>query len=160
MLLEDFSNAPETRWIYVADTVMGGVSRGQIAFGRDGDRHFVRLTGRVSTDNNGGFIQVRSRLERPLASGLTALRLQVRGNGATYHVFLRSVHGFRPWHSYRASFVAGADWHEVILPFAGFERSRDELPPSIVSDEVTGIGLLGYGADYDADVSVASIHLE
>ena len=61
MLLEDFSKDPQNRWAYVADTVMGGVSAGESTFEQDGDTHYVRLNGRVSTENNGGFIQVRTR---------------------------------------------------------------------------------------------------
>ena len=44
-------------WAYLADTVMGGVSQGRAEFSNGA----LRLTGQVSTENNGGFIQVRTR---------------------------------------------------------------------------------------------------
>ena len=37
---------------------MGGVSEGSVSLEQDGDMVFVRLTGDVSTRNNGGFIAV------------------------------------------------------------------------------------------------------
>ena len=43
----------ENNWAYLADTVMGGVSRGGAEFSAG----VLRLTGQVSTKNNGGFIQ-------------------------------------------------------------------------------------------------------
>ena len=49
----------ENNWAYLADTVMGGVSRGGAEFSAGA----LRLTGQVSTKNNGGFIQVRTRID-------------------------------------------------------------------------------------------------
>ena len=43
----------ENNWAYLADTVMGGVSQGGAEFSAGA----LRLTGQVSTKNNGGFIQ-------------------------------------------------------------------------------------------------------
>ena len=48
----------ENNWAFLADTVMGGVSRGNAEFIPGA----LRLTGNVSTKNNGGFIQVRTRI--------------------------------------------------------------------------------------------------
>ena len=48
----------KNNWAYLADTVMGGVSQGRAEFSSDA----LRLTGKVSTENNGGFIQVRTRV--------------------------------------------------------------------------------------------------
>ena len=47
-------------WQYVSDRVMGGVSDGQVTLEQDGEMYYARLTGNVSTKNNGGFIQLRS----------------------------------------------------------------------------------------------------
>lgn len=160
MILDDFSNAPESRWSYVADQVMGGVSDGEAQLGHDGEDAFIRLTGTVSTDNNGGFIQVRRQLEDGLPPETQSLNLTVRGNGETYYVFLRSRKGTRPWHSYRASFAAREDWAIVSLPIDQFEPSRPELPAKIMPGEVTGIGLVAYGADFEADLSVKSIAIK
>ena len=47
-------------WQYVSDRVMGGVSDGQVSLEQDGEMYYARLTGNVSTANNGGFIQLRA----------------------------------------------------------------------------------------------------
>ncbi|MEM6304890.1 MAG: CIA30 family protein [Pseudomonadota bacterium] len=146
-------------WRYVADTVMGGVSTGQITPSRDGAREAMRLTGRVSLDNNGGFIQMAAGLggqDAPLdASGFTGLSMEVRGNGERYHVGLRTTELSRPWQSYRAVFDAPGDWTKVTLPFAAFEPNRTDLPfnPRLLRR----IGVLAIGREFDADVSVANV---
>ena len=47
-------------WQYISDQVMGGISDGEVTLEQDGEMFFARLTGNVSTKNNGGFIQLRS----------------------------------------------------------------------------------------------------
>ena len=56
-----FSQDSEKYWLYISDRTMGGISEGQAALEQDGKMFFARLTGNVSTANNGGFIQLRSR---------------------------------------------------------------------------------------------------
>jgi len=46
-------------WKFFSDQVMGGVSEGKTALKKDKNKFFLRLEGTVSTENNGGFIQVR-----------------------------------------------------------------------------------------------------
>ncbi|MGB7431609.1 MAG: CIA30 family protein [Ahrensia sp.] len=160
MIFDDFTNDPQNWWDYVADTVMGGVSDGTIDFSNDGDKHFVRLRGTVSTDNNGGFIQVRRRFDEAIGDGASTVSLTVRGNGERYYVFLRSRKATRPWHSYRASFIADAEWQEVRLTIAEFEPSRDVLPAHIQPADIIGLGLVAYGADFQADLSVADVKID
>ena len=66
MLVDDFQSGPEKRWRFFADTVMGGVSSGNVEFATKDGVSFARLTGDVSTANNGGFIQIRHELETAL----------------------------------------------------------------------------------------------
>ena len=49
-------------WKYLSDQVMGGVSEGGTSLLQDGDLFYFRLTGDVSTKNNGGFVQFRSKV--------------------------------------------------------------------------------------------------
>ncbi|MEM1378135.1 MAG: CIA30 family protein [Pseudomonadota bacterium] len=158
--LDDFSPTSAERWSYVADGVMGGVSKGAAEIGSDAGEAYIRLTGQVSTENNGGFIQVRRRFDKGLPENAKALKLRVRGNGETYYVFLRSRFATRPWHSYRRSFQANTDWSEITLPISSFEASHSSLPERIDAVDVTGIGLVAYGADFEADLSVSTIVLE
>lgn len=158
-LFEDFSTDVETRWDYVSDTVMGGRSKGQVEVLGNGADAELRLTGRVSTENNGGFIQVRRRFVSAWPKGAKGLSLSVRGNGKTYYVFLKTPALRRVWFSYRASFVAGPDWTTIQLPFEGFKPSHDRMPATFAPSDVTSLGIVAYGADFDAEVSVKSIAL-
>jgi hypothetical protein len=156
-LLEDFSKSPETRWDYVADTVMGGVSSGQVQFRSDGDVAFARLTGSVSTENNGGFIQFRRKLtDRPDAS-VSGVRLLVRGNGEQYFVHLRTRGTVLPWQYYQAEFATSDEWTEVSLPLSGFKASGAMLRAIPVADEITSVGVVAYGRDHEARVDVSEI---
>ena len=81
-------------WKYISDQVMGGVSEGNVSLEQDGDMVFARLTGDVSTRNNGGFIQMRARISFANSEKdekkLKGVRLNVRGNGETYYIFIRT----------------------------------------------------------------------
>jgi hypothetical protein len=157
---EDFAD-PEAsaRWGYVADGVMGGVSQGGAEM-LPGDGGAVHLAGRVSTENDGGFIQVRRRLAEPLPDDLRALVVEARGNGERYYVFLRPRDAARVFHSYRASFVAGPRWEAHRLPLEAFGPSHEGMAPGIAPSRVAGIGLVAYGRDHDADLTVRRIALE
>jgi hypothetical protein len=48
----------DTPWEFVSDTVMGGVSSGRILKETISGRKATRLTGNVSLENNGGFVQM------------------------------------------------------------------------------------------------------
>ena len=63
MMIENFESKPETRWRFFTDRVMGGVSSGKVAFIREDGRVHAHMTGNVSTENNGGFIQMRLELD-------------------------------------------------------------------------------------------------
>ena len=53
----------DTNWKMITDQVMGGISQGQFNFQKIGYDDAVILTGKVSTKNNGGFIQIRRNLK-------------------------------------------------------------------------------------------------
>ena len=145
--------AGELSWRYFADTVMGGVSEGSA--GAEGGA--VRLTGTVSTANNGGFIQVRTEFENGLPKGAQGLAIRVRGNGERYFIHLRTRATRLPWQYYQAGFETGPDWQEVRLPFDAFERSGALLPREIAPGAVRSIGLVAFGRDHRADVSLAAL---
>ena len=119
----------------------------------------LRLKGTVSTDNNGGFIQVRRRFARPWPQNAEGLRLSVKGNGAWYYVFLKTPNLSRVWHSYRAAFVATDVWETVDIPFNMFSPSHMGMPAMFAPHEVNSLAIVAYGDDYEADVSVREISI-
>ncbi|ROT95865.1 CIA30 family protein [Histidinibacterium lentulum] len=150
--------ATRTDWAMVSDRVMGGVSSGRLD-PLEGERRGMRLRGEVSLENNGGFVQAALDLapgDRSVdAAGWAGIALVVRGNGERYNLHLRTEDIRRPWESYRASFVAGADWAEVRLPFAGVEPHRTAAP--FDPARLRRIGLVAIGREFGADLSVADL---
>ena len=142
------------QWIYLADRVMGGISEGTAQFEDQGIDQVIRLSGEVSTANNGGFIQVRSPVLWEAAKGKTGIRLTVKGNGDQYFLHIRSTDTRLPWHYYQHSFQASGAWSEISLPFEDFEKSSSLLRATLGQSKIKTIGIVAYGKDYSADVSV------
>jgi hypothetical protein len=134
---------------------MGGVSSGRLAQDIVAGRPCLHLTGRVSTANSGGFVQMALDLGRFDASAYAGIVLHVAGNGESYNVHLRTSDLWLPWQSYRASFVAGPEWQEVRIPFEQFEPYRTSRDLRI--DRLVRIGLVGIGRDFAADFCVGDI---
>ena len=142
------------QWVYLADRVMGGISEGTAQFEDQGIDQVIRLSGEVSTANNGGFIQVRSPVLWEAAKGKTGIRLTVKGNGDQYFLHIRSTDTRLPWHYYQHSFQASGAWSEISLPFEDFEKSSSLLRATLGQSKIKTIGIVAYGKDYSADVSV------
>lgn len=145
-------------WEYVADTVMGGVSTGRVTRGEVAGRQAARLTGNVSLENDGGFIQMAFDLADGAvvdASRWSGVEIEVCGNGAGYEMRLRTDQLERPWQSFRAGFSTTSDWQTVRLPWSAFEgrKTDKQLDPA----RLRRIGVLAYGREMQADVAVSAI---
>ncbi|MEM8813572.1 MAG: CIA30 family protein [Pseudomonadota bacterium] len=164
MLVDDFSNsdlvAPSgNRWRGVTDRVMGGVSTGSVRHETLDGRDALRMTGTVSLENNGGFVQAAIDLgaggNLVDVSAFEGIQVTVRGNGERYSVHLKTADTARPWQSYRAHFVAGKDWTTVSLPFRDFEAYRVDEPLDL--RRLRRLGLVAIGRVFEADLAVAKI---
>ena len=161
---EDFSfpfNADSGKyWQYVSDQVMGGVSDGQVSLEQDGEMYYARLTGNVSTRNNGGFIQLRSGVsfENSEKDGkkLQGVRLIVRGNGETYEIHITTNDRAYRGDYYSATFKADSDWTMIDLPFNKFTRKRSNNS-KLDAKNITRFAIVAYGREYVSDVSVSTI---
>ena len=145
------------QWVYLADPVMGGISQGTAHFENQGTSQVIRLSGEVSTANNGGFIQVRSPVVWEAAKGKTGIKLMVKGNGDLYYLHIRSTNTRLPWHYYQQSFQTNGSWNEVRLPFEAFVKSSSLMRPTLNQSKIKTIGIVAYGKDHTADVSVKSL---
>ena len=148
--IEDFAGTPAQRWDFFSDRVMGGVSSGEVGFAEGA----LRLTGTVSTANNGGFIQARLKLPDRLPDTAGALVLRVRGNGDRYYVHLRTGGTLLPWHFYQAPFPTGPEWALVRIPLDTFKPSSRMLRATPAAASVRSVAVVAYGHDHEADVSV------
>ena len=154
-----FSLESSEDWQFISDRTMGGVSDGQAFLDQDGDLFFARLIGNVSTDNNGGFIQLRSILpfEKIYNENKTFLgvRLNVRGNGEIYHIFIRTSENRTYRDFFSATFVADDDWQTVDLPFSQFKHRY--LNDFLNGNDIKTFAIVAYGRDFISDVSISKI---
>jgi hypothetical protein len=147
-------------WQYVSDRVMGGVSDGQVNLEQDGEMFYARLTGNVSTANNGGFIQLRSRVsfvnsERE-GKNLKGVRLNVRGNGEKYYIHIRTNESYSPSDYYAITFKTNTEWQMIDLPFNKFER-RWSKETALDPKKIRSFGIVAYGRDHVSDISVSTL---
>ena len=157
--VDDFSGDVASRWEFIADRVMGGISYGEVRFGDDLGGHVMTLSGTVSTDNNGGFIQTRRELSIDNSKDYSGIILSVKGNGERYFIHLRSFWTMLPWQYYQAGFETGDDWQEVLIPFTAFTSSSAVLPKKISPASVQSLGIVAFGRDHEADISIREIRL-
>jgi hypothetical protein len=156
-LIEDFRMQPETRWRFFTDQVMGGVSTGFVTFAEEDGQAFARMTGRVSTANRGGFIQMRLDLPGPPPRGTIGVRLVARGNNQRYFVHLRTGGTLLPWQYYQAKFDVTEGWSEVRLPLEAFEASGALLRRVPAAGSLTSVAVVAYGRDHDARIDVREV---
>ena len=153
----DMLALPADGWNLVTDGVMGGVSEARMSVDTVQGETCIALRGRVSTANNGGFIQIALdiRDSARLAEGYDGLRLDVIGNGETYNVHLRTSELWLPWQSFRASFETAPEWKTVYLPFSEFEPYR--TPAGLNLPKLRRLGIVAIGRDFDADLCVKGL---
>ena len=150
-----------TNWEFISDTVMGGVSSGQISTEQIAGRPATRLTGEVSLENNGGFVQMAFDINEDGssfdASAFNAIEIDVFGNDEEYDLRLRTSDLTRPWQSFRAPFFASPKWATIRLHFDEFvpHKTEAEFDPR----HLRRIGVLGIGRVFKSDLCVAAARL-
>ena len=155
---ETFDPDKSRNWSFFSDGVMGGVSSGKAFFGKSGSDNFVRLEGRVSTANNGGFIQIRHSLAKYLDNNIKGISLKVRGNGEKYYIFIRTTSTLLPWQFYNASFKTSKNWKVIKINLDSFQPSSSFLRKKIKSSSIKSIGIVAYGRDHKAKVDISEIY--
>ena len=146
-------------WQYISDQTMGGVSDGQAILDKDGDMIFARLTGNVSTANNGGFIQIRTNFSFVdlinTNKDLKGVLLNTKGNGETYHIFIRTSEDRSYRDFYSATFTTNDNWEIVDLPFTKFKHRY--LNRALDGNDIRTFGIVAYGRDHVSDISVSTL---
>lgn len=148
-------------WRGFSDRVMGGISDAQLEPSTVGGKSCARLTGTVTRESNGGFIQMAmyfGRGEAELdASEYRGLELLVYGNDEDYNVHVRTADCGWYDDSYRKTFFAPAEWQRVQIPWGDFEPNRVTAP--LDSSRLTRIAILGWMREFEADIALAEIAL-
>ena len=155
LVIDGFSQDSIGRWQFVSDQVMGGVSTGTLNFELDDEDVVAHMTGSVSTENNGGFIQFRRNISLP--ESIIGIKLRVRGNNQKYFVHIRTGGTILPWQYYSSEFSATDDWVDVFLPLANFSRSSRWLNRTLEASAARSLGIVAYGRDHQADIQVSTI---
>lgn len=141
-------------WVPFSDQVMGGISEVNAYELKENGVSFYRLEGNVSTENNGGFIQVRAEVNLR-NKNFEGIRIKVRGNNNEYYMHLRSPR-MLPWNYYTSKFYASEEWQVIDLPLSSFEYSRD-ASKSFNSSKMKSIGIVAFGKDFFAQVDIAGV---
>jgi len=164
LLIDEFSrtdglSALETRWGCFTDTVMGGRSQGRAERVTVEGTRALHLSGTVSLENNGGFIQAALPLSADgsvfNASGYDGIRLRTRGVPGPYYLHLRTRDTIRPWQLYQATLPVTASWESVFVPFSAFRPQR--LERELDRAGLLRLGVVAYGAAFEADLLVTDL---
>ncbi len=151
-----------TRWESFTDRVMGGRSDMSAGIVPNDGRNVLRMSGRVSLENNGGFIQVRLPLAANGsfdAAGYDGIVLEVRAGAGEYFIHLRDDRSRLPWAYYRHPVAAGDEWTIVRLPFAAFESDGMLGSRAPNSRRLRSIAVVATGDNPAALIEVRSIAL-
>lgn len=164
LMLSNFSNGymlPGLAWRGFSDRVMGGISNASLNSARIDGRNCIRLSGNVTRESNGGFIQMAMYFGRSYnelnASDYKGLELMVYGNNEDYNIHVRTSDC--SWHdeSYRMTFFAEPRWQRLRVPWDAFEPNRITEP--LDSSSLQRIGILGWMREFKADIALAEISL-
>ena len=109
MILDNLSNPGitvlGTRWQFFTDRVMGGRSSGDVEITTLKDKKCYRMTGNVTTENNGGFIQMRVNINADIPKkNYNGIYLETYGNNLKYAVHIRTAYTKLPWQYYSSKF--------------------------------------------------------
>ena len=155
ILKDDFTN--ENEWTYIADNVMGGISDGGVEFNLVDSNVYALLSGNVSTENNGGFIQIRRELKNIDLSKAKSIRLYARGNNEKYYIFLRTTGTILPWQYYSHEFTVNEEYNEFIKPIKYFKKSGTLLAKQVNPKKITSVAIVAYGRDHAAEIYVKEL---
>ncbi len=152
-VIEDFSK-DVGGWEFIADTVMGGKSTGTMEMAEKDDAKTMRMSGKVSLENNGGFIQIRRKISDKEkyfdASGYLGVRLEVKGDGSEYAVHLRSNNTWLPWQYYEAKFATSGQWQTIDVPFSEFKPYY--LKKAMNRSKLSTIAIVAIKKEFEPDI--------
>jgi hypothetical protein len=139
---------------------MGGVSSGKLTPDIIEQQPCLHMQGEVRLDNNGGFVQIALDVSDDVLKNIQnyqGITLAIRGNNERYNIHLRSDDLWFPWQSYRASFSATPQWQTLRILFSEFKPYRTSTALDI--SELTRIGVVAIGREFDADLCLGKVGL-
>ena len=137
---------------------MGGLSQGKAIISNVDGVDCYHMTGNVTTENNGGFIQFRANVKIE-DFPYKGLKIKTRGNGEEYFIHIRTSKTRLPWNYYASSFITSGEWQSIKVPFDSFKKSGLLLPRKFNASDIKSIGIVAFGKDFYASVDIASVEL-
>ena len=145
-------------WSFFTDGVMGGLSEGQAIISSEDNIPCYKMTGNVTTENNGGFIQIRTLIKPVInANQHEGIYLKVKGNNKKYSIHIRTPLTLAPWQYYSYSLKLNSQWSEIKIPFLEFKKSNFYQPKSLGEQNIKSIGLIAGFDNFYADICLAEI---
>ena len=162
MILDQLKNPKLTnqsqKWNFVTDQVMGGVSTGKFIVEEVDGVKCYRMKGNVSTKNNGGFIQIRTKLSPEINSkDFNGVYIKVYGNEKNYNLHLRTGLTLAPWQYYSYTFTTTKNWIKIRAPLKEFKKSNFYQPKSILGQNIKSIGLVAGFDNFKSDICLGEI---
>ena len=160
--LDNLENPGETEqgetWSFFTDSVMGGLSEGQAQINIVKGIKCYQMTGNVTTENNGGFIQIRTALN-PLinTNQYEGIYIKVHGNNKQYSLHVRTKITLAPWQYYSYTFKTKDEWLEIKAPFKDFKRSNFYQPKKLLNQKIKSIGLVAAFDNFYANICLSEI---
>ncbi len=148
-------------WTGFSDRVMGGISNAEFEIDRIEGKDAIRLTGNVTRESNGGFIQMAYFFGRNYryfdASDYDGIELLVYGNNEDYNVHVRTNDCRWYEQSYRHTAFITPEWQRLQIPWDAFTPNGVRAP--LNQAELQRIAVVGWMREFDADISVAELAL-
>ena len=162
MILDDLSTpgitSQKQSWAFFTDGVMGGLSQGKAIISSIDGINCYHMTGNVTTENNGGFIQIRNQLKPTISTKeFEGIYLKVYGNKENYSVHVRTALTMAPWQYYKYNFKSNNRWNIIKAPFSDFKKSNIYQPSGLVGQKIKSIGLVAGFKDFEADICLSEI---
>ena len=115
------------------------------------------MTGFVSLENNGGFIQVRKKLKNMQDMNFKGIKVNSRGNDKEYFIHIRTKFTLLPWQYYQGKFSVNSEWQEIKINLSEFKRSGVLLPQYIKPQHILSVALVAFGKKHRVNLEVSEI---
>ena len=164
IVLDELKNPGKTiqgqQWSFITDGVMGGLSEGRVKLDNIENIPCYRMIGNVTTENNGGFIQIRALIKPKIKiKEYEGIFAYIYGNNKNYNFFIRTQRTAAPWQYYSYEFLAPNKWIEIRAPFSKFKKSNFYQPKNLSNQKMKSIGFVAGFEDFKADICLAKIGL-
>ena len=134
------------------------LSEGEVNIDKIKNHLCYRMTDNVTTENNVGFIQIRTLISPNIqVNKFKGIYIKVFGNYKNYNLHIRTGLMLAPWQQYGFSFLSPDELIEVKTPFKDFQKSNFYQPKKLLNQKIKSIGLVAGFDNFKSDICLAEI---